>query len=52
MIAVDTQIPVYSVRADSPFHFAACVRRLAEGSGPWAITWHNRHGFVAIVTKR
>ncbi len=53
MIAVDTQILVYSVRADSPFHSAAaaCIRRLAEGVGPWAITWHNLHEFVAIVTN-
>lgn len=53
MITVDTQILVYSVRADSPFHSAAaaCVRRLAEGTGPWAITWHNLHEFVAIVTN-
>ncbi len=53
MIAVVTQILVYSVRADSPFHSAAAasVRRLEEGTDPWAITWHNFHEFVAIVTN-
>ena len=53
MIVVGTQILVYSVRADSPFDSAAaaCVQRLAEGTGPWAITWHNLHEFVAIVTN-
>jgi uncharacterized protein len=53
MIAIDTQILVYSVRADSPFHHAAqdCIRRLAEGASPWALTWHNLHEFIAIVTN-
>jgi uncharacterized protein len=52
MIAVDTQILVYSVREDSPHHEAAnrCVRDLAEGYGAWAITWPNVHEFLAIVT--
>jgi len=52
MIAVDTNILVYSVREDSPWHRAAlhCVRRLAEGSGLWAIAWPCVHEFLAVVT--
>jgi len=52
LIAVDTQILVYSVREDSPDHVAAskCLRGLAEGDEPWAITWPNLHEFLAIVT--
>jgi uncharacterized protein len=52
MIAVDTNILVYSVREDSPSHKAAlaCVRRLAEGSGLWAIAWPCVYEFLAVVT--
>jgi toxin-antitoxin system PIN domain toxin len=52
MIAVDTNILVYSVREDSPWHRAslACLRELAEGSSPWAIPWPCIHEFLAIVT--
>jgi uncharacterized protein len=52
MIAVDTAILVYSVRADSPWHqpALACVRRLAEGTGLWAIPWPCVHEFLALVT--
>ena len=52
MIAIDTNILVYSVREDSPWHRAAlaCVRRLAEGQGIWAIPWPCLHEFLAIVT--
>lgn len=52
MIAVDTNILVYSVREDAPRHRAAlqCVRRLAEGGGPWAIAWPCLHEFLAVVT--
>ena len=52
MIAVDTNILVYSVREDSPWHRAslACLRELAEGSSPWAIPWPCVHEFLAIVT--
>jgi predicted nucleic acid-binding protein len=36
MIAVDSNLLVYAVREDSPWHQAAlaCLRRLAEGPGP------------------
>lgn len=52
MIAVDTQILVYSVRQDAPQHTSArrCLQALAESGAPWAITWPNIHEFLAIVT--
>lgn len=52
MIAVDSNVLVYSVREDSPWHKAAiaCVRRLAEGAAPWAIPWPCIHEFIAVVT--
>jgi toxin-antitoxin system PIN domain toxin len=52
MIAVDTNILVYSVRQDSPWHEAAlaCVRRLAEAPAAWAIPWPCVHEFLAVVT--
>jgi toxin-antitoxin system PIN domain toxin len=52
MIAVDTNILVYSVREDSPWHKAAlnCLRLLAEGPSPWAMPWPCIHEFIAIVT--
>ena len=43
-IALDAQILVDSVAA-------AYVRRFTQGACPWAITWHNLHEFVAIVTN-
>lgn len=52
MIAVDTNILVYSHREDSPWHDAAYARiaELAEGQAPWAIPWPCIHEFLAIVT--
>ena len=52
MIAVDTNLLVYSVRADSPLHAPAItrVRELAEGNAAWAIPWPCIHEFLAIVT--
>jgi len=52
MTAVDSNILVYSVREDSPWHRAAldCVRQLAEGEAPWAIPWPCIHEFLAVVT--
>lgn len=52
MIAVDTNILVYSHREDSPWHERALarVRGLAEGSAPWALPWPCLHEFLAIVT--
>ena len=53
MIAVDTNILMYAHRTDSPFHAPAAetVKRLAEGSGTWAIPWPCVHELLAIVTS-
>ncbi len=52
MIAVDTNILVYSHREDSSFHEAAleAVRGLAESTSLWAIPWPVIHEFLAVVT--
>lgn len=52
MIAIDTNILVYSHREDSEWFNSAskCVRHLAEGAEPWAIPWSCLHEFLAIVT--
>ncbi len=52
MIAVDTNILVYSHREDSSFYRAAAesVAALAESGKAWAIPWPCIHEFVAIVT--
>jgi len=52
MIAVDTNILVYSHRSDSPFHKAAdkALTDLAESGDLWAIPWPCIHEFLAIVT--
>ena len=52
MIAVDTNILVYSHRSDSTWHEAAdaCVASLAESSTAWAIPWPCIHEFLAITT--
>lgn len=52
MIAVDTNLLVYSHREDSLWHDTAFARiaELAEGQAPWAIPWPCIHEFLAIVT--
>lgn len=52
MIAVDSNLLVYSHRRDSPWHAAAKRRlaQLAEGAASWAIPWACVHEFIAIVT--
>ena len=52
MIAIDSNILVYSVREESSWHVAAlaCVRSAAEGSSAWAIAWPSIHEFLAVVT--
>lgn len=52
MIAVDTNILVYSHRTDSGWHEAAdaCVSSLAQSSKAWAIPWPCIHEFLAITT--
>lgn len=54
MIAVDTNILVYSYRADSPHHQKAhtTINDLANSGLPWAICWPTIHEFLAIVTHR
>lgn len=53
MIAVDTNLLVYSVREDSPWHRSAlkCIRELAEGPMTWAIPWPCIHEFLAVATS-
>ena len=52
MIAVDTNLLVYSHREDSPWHENALARvtALADSGSPWAIPWPCVHEFLAIVT--
>lgn len=52
MIAVDTNLLVYSHRSDSPFHQPAkdLIEELRRQQAPWAIPWPCVHEFVAIVT--
>ncbi|MEA2001606.1 MAG: TA system VapC family ribonuclease toxin [Actinomycetota bacterium] len=52
MIAVDTNLLVYSHRRDSEFHEAAhaSLQQLAESRSSWAIPWPCVHEFLAIVT--
>ena len=52
MIAVDTNILIYTHRKDSPWHGVAdrCLTELAESSSAWAIPWPCLHEFLAIVT--
>lgn len=52
MIAVDTNLLVYSHRRDSAWHESAfgALRGLAEGRAAWAIPWPCIHEFLAIVT--
>lgn len=53
MTAVDTNILVYAHRPDSPNHVAAAtaIKRLAEGTSPWAIPWPCVHEFLSISTN-
>ena len=53
MIAVDTNILVYSHRKESKFHPAAndLVRNLAEGRNTWAIPWLCIYEFYSVVTN-
>ena len=52
MIAVDTNLLVYSHREDSPFHLAAkqLIDSLRHGAADWAIPLHCVHEFIGIVT--
>jgi hypothetical protein len=52
MIAVDTNILVYSHREDSAFYRKAfeTVRSLAESGRLWSIPWPAVHEFLALIT--
>ena len=52
MIAVDSNLLIYSHREDSKFHVAAIelVDSLRHQSAPWAIPWPCVHEFIGIVT--
>ena len=52
MIAVDTNLLVYSHRSDSSFHKAAkeLIETLRSSPAPWAIPWPCVHEFLSIVT--
>lgn len=52
MIAVDSNLLVYSHREDSKFHEASkeLVDSLRHQSMPWAIPWPCIHEFIGIVT--
>ena len=52
MIAIDTNILVYSHRKDSKFHSAASMRlkEIAESGLDWCIPWPCLHEFLSIVT--
>jgi predicted nucleic acid-binding protein len=52
MIAVDTNILVYTHREDSAHHVRAhrALERLAAAGSPWAVPWPCLHEFLAVVT--
>jgi uncharacterized protein len=52
VIAVDSNLLIYSHREDSKFHAASkvLVDALRHQSAPWAIPWPCVHEFVGIVT--
>ena len=52
MIAIDTNILVYSHREDSVFYRQAleAITNLAESGKMWAIPWPAVHEFLAITT--
>ncbi|HYC56862.1 MAG TPA: TA system VapC family ribonuclease toxin [Candidatus Binatia bacterium] len=54
MIAVDTNLLVYSHQRQSPHYLAAyrCIAGLASGQQTWAIPWPCIHEFLAVVTRR
>lgn len=53
MIACDTNLLVYSVQEESPWHQAAraALDRVAEGPEAWALPWPCVHEFLAVVTN-
>ena len=53
MIAVDTNILVYSHRREAAEHrvASATLRALAEGTSAWAIPWPCAYEFFSVVTN-
>ena len=52
MIALDTNILVYAVHAESPNHAGAerILRDLTEGETPWCLPWPCAYEFLRVVT--
>ena len=53
MIAVDTNILVYSHRKEMPLHLQSLrvVEQLISDTSSWAIPWPCLHEFIAVVTN-
>lgn len=53
MIALDTNLLVYSHRTDNEFHARSktLVESLAAGNEAWSVPWPCAHEFLAIVTN-
>ncbi|HXJ20663.1 MAG TPA: TA system VapC family ribonuclease toxin [Polyangia bacterium] len=53
MVAVDTNLLVYSHRRETPEHGAAValMRRLSAGNDAWAIPWPCVYEFFSVVTN-
>lgn len=53
MRAVDTNVLVYALFSDSPFHDAAraAITDLAQSPAAWAIPWPCIHEFYAVATN-
>jgi uncharacterized protein len=53
VIAVDTNLLVYSHREDSEFHVTAkgVIDSLRHQSASWAIPWPCIHEFIGVVTR-
>jgi toxin-antitoxin system PIN domain toxin len=52
MIALDTHVLVYALRAETPFHTRArkLLGDLARGKKPWALAWPCIYEFLRVVT--
>ena len=53
MLAIDTNVLVYAHRRETAEHAdaSALMKRLAEGSEPWAIPWPCLYEFFSVVTN-
>jgi uncharacterized protein len=54
LIAVDTNLLVYSHRGEMPQHeaAAACIQSLAQARQPWAIPWPCVHEFISTFSNQ